>query len=107
MSQPARTIGAMYDDRIDPRALANLPRRVPGGHASFGALMFPFRRAVRRADETVVVEMDGAVRPDALVDLFEAAAQHGPSQLCLGSTICRAKPVAWEPAVRTLVFELA
>lgn len=79
-------------------------RRVSGGSGSFGGMVFPFRQAIRRGDETVLVEIED--HPSAVVQLFEAAERHGTAQLCLGSTICRAKPVAWEPTGGGLIFEL-
>ena len=85
---------------------ANLVRSVPAGLGSFGSIAFPFRRATRRVDETVLVEVLDLHHPSALVKLFEAAVEHGVAQLCLGSTICRARAVDWEPEVRCLVFEL-
>jgi len=90
--------------RVRPRA--NLPRRVAGGAGSFGGVTFAFRRAIRRIDETVLVEADAALDGTALVRLFEAVAQHGVAQLALGATICRARAVDWEPEARCLVFEL-
>jgi hypothetical protein len=99
------TLDGMYEN-TEGRSSASLPRRVPGGSGSFGGVAFQFLRAIRRVDETVVVEVAGRLEPSTLVRLFEAVAQHGVAQLSLGSTICRAKPVAWEPEVHALVFEL-
>ncbi len=85
-----------------PRPSANLPRRVVGGAASFGGVAFRFQRAIRRVDETVLVEVDAK----ELLSLFEAVAQHGVAQFALGSTLCRARAIGWEPEARCLVFEL-
>lgn len=88
------------------RSSANLARRLAGGAGSFGGVGFRFQRAVRRVDETVLVEVDPGLDAANLVRLFEAVAQHGVAQLALGSTICRGRAVGWEPEARCLVFEL-
>src|SRR6202044_2170917 len=75
------------------RVTANLPRRVSGGAGSFGGVVFAFRRAIRRGEEAALVGGDAP----SLVSLFEAVAQHGVAQLALGSTLCRARAVDWEP----------
>jgi len=93
---------------VGPRAFpgVGLPRRVSGGAGSFGPVAFQYRRAVRRMDETVIVEVDLALADAALVGLYESVARHGTAQLALGTTICRARAVGWEPEARCLVFEL-
>jgi hypothetical protein len=101
-------LGRMHET-TEGRPITNLPRRVPGGSGSFGGVAFQFLRAIRRVDETVLVEVAAASHPSepsALVRLFEAVSRHGVAQLSLGNTICRAKPTAWEPEARAIVFEL-
>jgi hypothetical protein len=106
---PNRGTLACMHETIEGRPANNLPRRVPGGSGSFGGVAFQFLRAIRRVDETVLVEVAASSHPSepsALVQLFEAVARHGVAQLSLGSTICRARPTAWEPEARAIVFEL-
>lgn len=91
-------------DTREHRPLARSPRRVSEGEATFGGVVFPYRRAVRRVDDTVFVEVGDT--PASVVELFEAAIAHGVAQLCLGSLLCRARPVAWDPESRGLVFDL-
>jgi hypothetical protein len=93
---------------VGPRVFpgVGLPRRVSGGAGSFGPVAFQYRRAVRRADETVVVEVDLALADAELLGLHESVARHGTAQLALGTTICRARAVGFEPEARCLVFEL-
>lgn len=91
-------------DIREHRPFTRLPRRFSEGEASFGGVVFPYRRAIRRADDTVFVEVGDTAA--SVVELFEAANAHGVAQLCLGSLLCRARPVGWEPECRGLVFEL-
>lgn len=93
--------------RHEARSITNLPRQVSGGSGLFGDVRFEFVRAVRRADDTMFVQVKGELGPASLVRLFEVLAPHGVAELSLGSTACRAKPVAWDPDVNAMVFELA
>lgn len=90
----------------ETRLPTNAARHVIGGHAVFGAIVFPFRSAVRREDETVFVEVDPTHYPVPVAQIFEVVSRLGVAQLCLGSTLCRARPVAWDAGGNGLVFDL-
>jgi hypothetical protein len=109
MTPGSGTLAFMKDAQLPeptPRAEATNSRHIAGGSGAFGDVDFAFTQAIRRADDTVIVAVACERGPSQLVSLFEEALKAGVAQLCLGSTICRARAIDSDFHLRALVFEL-
>jgi hypothetical protein len=99
----------MRDDaarhRIGPDhwPLAGTVRRTPVTTATFGGLTFTCGMTIRRADDTVVVQVESPERPADIVAAFRDV---GVAQLAFHHTLCRARAVGWDTALGAVVFEL-
>ena len=83
--------------------LAGLLRRGAAGTGSFGGIVFQFGLAIRRLDDTVLVQVEGPVRAQ---ELRRALEDVGVAQLDLGIALCRARAVGWDAALCAVIFEL-
>ncbi len=83
--------------------LSGAVRRTPASEASFGSLTFTCGMAIRRTDDTVVVQVDSPDHPADVVERFRSV---GVAQLSFDHTICRARAVGWDTALGAVVFEL-
>jgi hypothetical protein len=81
-------------------------RHLAGGDGVFGDVDFTFTQAIRPVDDTVIVVVACERGSSHLVSLFERLVKVGVAQLCLGSTICRARAIDWDLHLCALVFEL-
>ncbi|MFT3771374.1 MAG: hypothetical protein QM820_38665 [Minicystis sp.] len=90
-------------DRTGDWPLAGLVRRPAASEGSFGDLEFSFALAIRRTDDTVVVQVEW---PGLSAELMDWLCPLGVEQLTLGRTTCRARVVGWDTALRAVIFEL-
>jgi hypothetical protein len=90
-------------DRTGDSHLAGLVRRLPASVGSFGDIEFSFGLAIRRLDDTVVVQVEC---PNGSAELMDRLGALGVEQLTLGRTMCRARAVSWDDALRAVIFDL-
>ncbi|APR81685.1 Hypothetical protein A7982_07034 [Minicystis rosea] len=90
-------------DGVGDWPLAGLVRRPAASEGSFGSIAFSFGLALRRTDETVIVQMASTHSP---AELLEQLRPIGVERLTLGRTMCRARAVSFDVALHAVVFEL-
>ena len=90
-------------DSVGDGPFAGLVRRPAASEGSFGGIAFSFGLALRRTDETVLVQMEW---PHGATELLELLRAIGVEQLTLGRTMCRARAVSFDVALHAVVFEL-